>query len=155
MKHNHSLPAVLALLLASAIAVPIAVPVAASAQETDVTVVSTEDGMATEDSRAIGVRNQIAVRDAQTGRLRAPTTAEAVALSRARAKPIQSGKASVGAARRTNSALVHVSGAKGMRFTDAQMSYAVIHRHPDGTLSTHCVHGKVAAEAAALNLSQE
>jgi len=88
--------------------------------------------------------NLTVVRDAETGKLRNATAAEATALS-------QSNKAS---AMRVAPAAVQqkygVNGARGVRMTDEMISSSVAVRKADGTLESQCFdsHG-AAGEAAA------
>jgi hypothetical protein len=83
---------------------------------------------------------QVVVRDAATGRLRAPTESETQALRaaapnlrRAPAAPMQR---------------AHHSGAKGVRLTEDFMSYSVVIKQPDGRLVEYCFPNAEAAEAA-------
>lgn len=85
------------------------------------------------------VSSLIVVRDAATGQLRAPTAAEARALQPE-------------AVRRSNHLgtlpRVHPSGAQGARLTDAMMSYSVVVRQPDGSLTEQCFDSRDVAESA-------
>jgi len=83
---------------------------------------------------------QVVVRDATTGRLRAPTESETQALHaaapqlrRAPGVPMQRS---------------HHSGAKGVRLTEEFMSYSVVIKQPDGRLVEYCFPNAEAAEAA-------
>jgi hypothetical protein len=85
---------------------------------------------------------QIAVRDATTGRLRAPTAAEVATLHAAGAQALR------GARPAENLTRYHRSGATGARLNDNFMSYAVIVRQPDGRLTEYCFASLEAAQAA-------
>jgi hypothetical protein len=83
---------------------------------------------------------QVVVRDAATGRLRAPTESETQALHaaaphlrRVPGTPMQRS---------------HHSGAKGVRLTEEFMSYSVVIKQPDGRLVEYCFPNAEAAEAA-------
>ena len=89
----------------------------------------------------------IAVRDAETGQLRAPTAEEAAALATAN-KTSASARASSGKGGASFLAKRHASGAIGMRGNDEMGSYSVIVRRADGTTATACVESKSAAEQA-------
>lgn len=89
----------------------------------------------------------VVVRDAQTGKMRAPTPDELKAL-RARSP----GPAAFGAGRpqQPQALAPRRDGARGVRLGQKTMVYEVVTRGADGTLSTECVHGEAAA-AGALN----
>lgn len=84
------------------------------------------------------------VRDAETGQLRAPTTAEidALQLKAGRNTSLRAGPAATALQK------FHRSGARGLRLTDEFMSQSVAVRRADGTLDQNCVHSKDAADAA-------
>lgn len=83
----------------------------------------------------------VVVRDAQTGKLRAPTPDEAKAL-RARTP-----SASL-APERAPSVVSRPGGARGVRLGERTMVYEVVTRGADGSLSSQCVHGDQAAQDA-------
>ena len=81
---------------------------------------------------------QIVVRDAATGRMRAPTAEEAQvlhnhsrALRRASSPTVPESKS-------------HWSGARGVRLTDDFMTYTVVVKNADGSLVELCVEGNEA-----------
>jgi hypothetical protein len=77
--------------------------------------------------------NQIVVRDAASGKLRAATAAEARALTPERA--------TAGAAVRLDTQQrSHFSGARGVRLSDQFMNHSVIARLADGSLVEQCFH---------------
>jgi len=81
----------------------------------------------------------LVVRDAQTGELRAPTPAEALAL-----QPATSARATA-----VQPAMVTgPGGRRSVRLGEQHMVYAVVTRGVDGKLSDQCVHGVHAAESA-------
>ena len=90
--------------------------------------------------------NQMVVRDADTGQLRAATADEARALHANR--PAAAATLRRSAAATTPQARAHVSGARGARLTDEFMSYSVLVRQPDGKLVELCFESKEAAEEA-------
>ena len=77
---------------------------------------------------------RIAVRDAATGQLRAPTAEEAQALSQARSLRRTSGPASL-------ESRTHWSGARGARLTDDFANYTVVVKNADGSVVELCVEG--------------
>jgi hypothetical protein len=85
----------------------------------------------------------VVVRDPQTGRMRAPTPEE---LRELRAKAPPSTAAMAGAAQ--NQPLSRRDGARGVRLGEKTMVYEVVTRGADGTLSSRCVQGEAAADAA-------
>lgn len=89
--------------------------------------------------------NQIVVRDAASGELRAATPEEAQSLQGSRSSVVQRRSSSVAA---TTQARFHASGARGARLTDELMSYSVLVRQPDGKLLEVCFDSKEAAEEA-------
>lgn len=86
------------------------------------------------------------VRDAETGKLRAPT-AEELAILQQKAAPKGMLRAANAPAPR---ALLkfHKSGAAGARVTNDFMSSAVVVRNPDGTLAKQCFDAHGDADAA-------
>lgn len=90
------------------------------------------------------VNQMTVVRDAETGKLRAPTAAEigALQLKAARTTSLRAGPAA------TTQQKFHSSGARGARLTDAFMSQSVAVRRADGLIDATCVHNQEAAEAA-------
>ena len=86
----------------------------------------------------------VVVRDPQTGKMRAPTPEE---LRELRAKAPPSAAAMAGAAQQ-NKALSRRDGARGVRLGEKTMVYDVVTRGEDGKLSSRCVHGEAAADAA-------
>lgn len=88
------------------------------------------------------------VRDAETGKLRAPTAAEEAALqSQAQAKA--SGNASaMRAAPKATQQKFHASGARGARLTDEFVNSAVAVRKPDGSVEMQCSDSHGAAKSA-------
>jgi len=86
--------------------------------------------------------NQIVVRDAGTGQLRAASPEEANTLREHHA----TGR--LRAAAQSTLPRFHASGARGARLTDEFMSYSVVVRQPDGSLKEFCFESREAAEAA-------
>jgi len=93
-----------------------------------------------------------AVRDAETGQLRAATPAELAAM-RAKAKPMAAASAARSA--KTLSAAVpqpavraYGSGAHSAKLPSSMASYSVVKRQADGTLDSRCVQGEQAASQA-------
>ena len=86
------------------------------------------------------VSNQMVVRDAASGQLRAATAEEAQVLQR---KPA----ALLRAAPATLLPRVHSSGARGARLTSEFMSYSVAVRQADGSMAMQCVESPEAAAA--------
>jgi len=89
----------------------------------------------------------IVVRDAETGQLRAPTAAEAAALTATKAssagRTTAKGNLGGGLGFLTKR---HSSGAVGVRATDDIASYSVVTKRADGTLAEACVDSKSEAE---------
>jgi len=81
---------------------------------------------------------QMLVRDAKTGELRAPTAEERQVLLAPRP-----GQTSVSTSTQTFS---HPSGAGGMLATDEMASYVIVSRTPDGKLVENCVATKSLAD---------
>ena len=86
--------------------------------------------------------NQIVVRDAGTGQLRAASPEEAATLREQRA----SNRLRI--APQSTLPRFHASGARGTRLTDEFMSHSVLVRQPDGSLKEFCFESREAAEAA-------
>jgi hypothetical protein len=84
----------------------------------------------------------VAVRDAQTGKMRAPTPDELKALRGAAPPP-----AALRAGKPQPQTLSGRSGARGVRLGEKTMVYEVVTRGADGKLSSECVHGDGAAHA--------
>ncbi len=87
--------------------------------------------------------NQIVVRDAGTGQLRAASPEEANTLREQHA----TGRL-LRVAPQSTLPRFHASGARGARLTDEFMSYSVVVRQPDGSLKEFCFESREAAEAA-------
>ena len=115
------------LLAAASLAVQAADGPAAAPQEADAAATVAPDA-------------QVVVRDAATGRLRAPTESETQALHAAGANLRRVAHAPMQRA--------HYSGAKGLRLTDDFMSYSVVVKQPDGRLVEYCFANAEAADAA-------
>jgi len=88
-------------------------------------------------------QGMVAVRDAQTGKMRAPTADELKAL-RARTPS----NAALSAGKPQPQTLSARSGAHGVRLGERTMVYDVVTRGPDGKLSSECLHGEAAAADA-------
>ena len=85
--------------------------------------------------------NQIVVRDAVTGALRAATPNEA--------RKLTEGRVATDARVRLNTEQrAHFSGARGARLSDAFMNHSVIARLPDGSLVEQCLHTEEEAAIA-------
>jgi hypothetical protein len=91
-----------------------------------------------------GQEGMVAVRDAQTGKLRAPTPQELREL-RAKAPPAS---AAVAGAPQQQKTLTGRHGAHGVRLGEKTLVYDVVTRGEDGKLSSQCVHGDAAAQDA-------
>jgi hypothetical protein len=83
--------------------------------------------------------NQMVVRDAASGQLRAATAEEAQTL-----KPMINARITAP----TTLSRVHSSGAQGARLTDEFMSYSIVVRQADGSLAEVCFSTREEAEAA-------
>jgi hypothetical protein len=95
-------------------------------------------------ARAAGQDGLVVVKDAVTGKMRAPTPEEMRAL-RAAAPP----NAAMSSARPAAApSMTRADGARGVRVGDSHMVYEVVTRGPDGKLSSQCVQGLEAAERA-------
>lgn len=88
-------------------------------------------------------KGMVVVRDAQTGKMRAPTPDELRAL-RAKTPP----SAAMAGAPQAQALSNRRSGARGVRLGEKTLVYDVVTRGADGKLSSECVHGEDAAEAA-------
>eukprot|EP01137_Pigoraptor_chileana_P006733 Opistho-2@51358 len=84
------------------------------------------------------------VRDAETGLLRAPTAEELATLQ----SQASSRRQALRTAPATPLTKYHGNGATGVRLTEEMMSYSVIVRRPDGSLSELCFASKEEADAA-------
>ena len=89
---------------------------------------------------AAGQEGMVVVRDAQTGQLRAPTSAEAQALVPQRAAAAK--------ALPQASMVVSPDGSRHVHLGESRMVYSVVTRGADGKLSGQCVHGERAAARA-------
>ena len=89
-------------------------------------------------------KGMVVVRDAQTGKMRAPTPDELRAL---RAKTPPPPAAMAGSAQ-PQTLTNRRSGARGVRLGEKNLVYEVVTRGPDGKLSETCVQGADAAEHA-------
>ncbi|RYE90257.1 MAG: hypothetical protein EOO78_31865, partial [Oxalobacteraceae bacterium] len=87
----------------------------------------------------------VVVRDAQTGKMRAPTPDELKAL---RARDPAPAALTAGAPPQHQALAPRRDGTRGVRLSDRTMVYDVVTRGADGKLSSECVHGAAAAEAA-------
>lgn len=96
----------------------------------------------TTDAAPSATLGQVAVRDAATGQLRAPTASEMKALQAAAPTGVHTMKA--GATKQKH----HKSGATGARLNDSFMSYSVMVKQPDGKLAEYCFSSQEDAEAA-------
>lgn len=99
------------------------------------------DDASTDASTVPAELGQVAVRDAATGQLRAPTASEMKALQAA-APTVRTMKAGATRTKR------HASGATGARLNDSFASYSVMVRQPDGKLVEYCFGSQEDAEAA-------
>lgn len=91
-----------------------------------------------DDDHGAAPDRMVVVRDAETGKLRAPTAAE---LETMNAQASRQAPARAGSVLATTLQKTHASGARGVRLTDEFMSYSVITRAADGTLTKQCVEG--------------
>jgi len=89
-------------------------------------------------------QGMVAVRDAQTGKMRAPTPDELKALR----APAPSAAAPAGGRPRPQALAPRRDGAHGVRLGEKSMVYEVVTRGADGKLSSECVHGDAGADAA-------
>ncbi len=85
-------------------------------------------------------QGMVVVRDAETGKLRAPTPLEARAL-----QPRMSAAA---AAATPPKVVVGPGGRRSVRLGERHMVYSVVTRDSDGKLAEQCVHGPQAADSA-------
>jgi hypothetical protein len=104
----------------------------ASAKTPSTTPVTTANGM-------------IAVRDAETGELRAPTAEEAAALQAGASTGVKRDASATILA--TPQSKVHASGARGARLTDEFAAYSVAVKRTDGSVEIEHVEGKANADA--------
>jgi len=88
------------------------------------------------------------VRDAQTGKLRAPTPAEQRAL-----RPIPRHQTTTNPVQKPKS-VVRPDGTRAIDLGERGLVYSVVRRNPDGSLSGHCVKGEDEASRA-VNGKQE
>jgi hypothetical protein len=116
------------LLAAASLAVQAADAPAAAPQEADAPTTVAPDA-------------QVVVRDAATGRLRAPTASESQTLHAEGAK--------LRRVIRPTMQKTHPSGARGVRLNEEFMNYSVVIKQPDGRLVEYCFSGPEAADAAA------
>ncbi|MGM9515590.1 post-PEP-CTERM-1 domain-containing protein [Roseateles sp. DB2] len=93
-----------------------------------------------------GADGMIAVRDPVTGQLRAPTADELAALQ-AKSQTAKSTRARALSATAAPAARVNAFGAVGFRPGPENVSYSVVTRNADGSLSSTCVQGQDQAEA--------
>lgn len=84
--------------------------------------------------------SMVVVRDAATGRLRAPTAAELAALKGQHGESLRVPLQTL--------PRVHAGGGRGVRLSDQFMSHSVVTRQADGSLSTICYDSRDEAEAA-------
>lgn len=82
---------------------------------------------------------QQVVRDAETGKLRAPTAEEAAALAPA---PRAAARTSLRSAATSSAEIVYPDGTVEMATDDSHMMYSVVRRNADGSLDRFCVQGK-------------
>lgn len=97
-------------------------------------------------SEVVEADGVIAVRDAVTGQLRAPTAEEAAALQ-AKAQASKSTRARALSTTATPVGRTNAYGATSFRPAPENISYSVVTRNADGSLSTSCVQGQDKAEA--------
>jgi hypothetical protein len=102
-----------------------------------------QDGKESQEAQA-GQQGMVVVRDAVTGKMRAPTPEE---LRTLRAKAPPSGAALTGAPQPPR-LLSRRDGARGVRLGEKSMVYDVVTRGEDGKLSSQCVQGEAAARDA-------
>lgn len=88
----------------------------------------------------------VVVRDPQTGQLRAPTGAESNALLGNAARQRSAPSARVES--------VGPGGSRKVQLGKSALVYSVATRHPDGTLTEHCVNGEEAAHATITTIAQ-
>lgn len=86
----------------------------------------------------------VVVRDAQTGKMRAPTPDELKALRPRNPAPAAFG---AGKAQGPQALAPRRDGARGVRLGQKTMVYEVVTRGADGKLNGECVHGEAAADA--------
>ncbi|MBB2487015.1 hypothetical protein H5407_17435 [Mitsuaria sp. WAJ17] len=93
-----------------------------------------------------GADGMIAVRDAVTGELRAPTADELAALQ-AKAQAAKSSRLRALSVAPVQAERMNSRGAYGFRPGPENVSYSVVTRNADGSLSSTCVQGQDQAEA--------
>lgn len=91
-------------------------------------------GAAAQEADQQGAESLVVVKDAETGRLRAPTAAEAAALK----MQADAAKSMMRAAPQKPLSKVSRSGLRGFRVTDEMMSQSVAVRKPDGGIERQC-----------------
>jgi hypothetical protein len=98
--------------------------------------------MHTSAARAAGQDGLVAVRDPQTGQMRAPTAAEMKALAPAPAANVSS------PVPLSSLVVTKPNGSRTLRLAGRNQVYAVVSRAPDGQLVEQCVQGESAVGAA-------
>jgi hypothetical protein len=93
-------------------------------------------------ARAAGQDGMVAVRDPQTGQMRAPTAAELQALAPA---PVATLRAQVPL---SSMVVTNPNGSRSLRLGERGQIYSVVKRAPDGKLVEQCVQGEDAASRA-------
>jgi len=93
-----------------------------------------------------GADGMVAVRDAVTGELRAPTADELAALQ-AKAQAAKSSRQRALSVAPVQAERMNSRGAFGFRPGPENVSYSVVTRNADGSLSSTCVQGQDHAEA--------
>lgn len=95
-----------------------------------------------------GAAAHVVVRDANTGRLRAPTSDEARAHAEHAARSREAAR-SAGPQNAAQQALLrqHSGGAKSVRMTDEMVSHVVAVRRAGGPVEAHCVPNQAVANA--------
>jgi len=88
-------------------------------------------------------------RDAASGQLRPPTAAELGELTRQQSQTSRSARTATAAVPNTPLMRRAPNGAVNVRLTPEFLSYSVVVRQPDGSLSSRCVHAPDAAAALA------
>lgn len=93
-------------------------------------------------ARAQQASGMVAVRDAQTGNMRAPTAAELRALSSGPGQTWAQGTP------QAQPATVRADGTRSIKLGERGLVYSVVTREPGGKLAEQCVQGADAAERA-------
>lgn len=117
-------------------------PVAALAALASPTAAAQEAQRESAPSPSPSQQGMVVVRDAETGQLRAPTSAEARALHP---------RTNASAAREAAPApriIIGPGGGRSVQLGERQMVYSVVTRDAEGKLAEQCVHGEHAAERA-------